>query len=300
MDWRNLPSLNALRAFAALSEHGSYSKAGAALNVTHSAVVQQIRALETHVGAALVNRQGRRIVLTEDGRQLARDLSAGFRQIGAAVESLSGTVDTRPVQVTMSPAFATKWLMPRLADFQTHHPEITLLLNPTGQFIELKPGGVDVAIRYIRNDAVTGPVDTLLDLDLVIVGRPELLRAPDTIGARDLLHRPWLQELGTEEVAEWFSRQKGDMQPPPQISHMPGNLIMDAVKRGDGITYTVREWVEDDIAAGDLVELFCERSAGQFYIHTLDMPQRSSVRTFIRWLRQQTTGNSPELIEKVP
>ena len=88
------------------------------------------------------------------------------------------------------------------------------------------------------------------------------------------------------------------MQPPPQISHMPGNLIMDAVKRGDGITYTVREWVEDDIEAGDLVELFCERGAGQFYIHTLDMPQRSSVRTFIRWLRRQTTGNSTELIEK--
>ena len=295
MEWRALPSLNALRAFAALSEHGSYSKAGVALNVTHSAVVQQIRGLEAHLGAPLVLREGRGIALTEDGRQLAHDLSEGFRRIGAAVEKLSGAVDTRPVQVTMSPAFATKWLMPRLSDFQTHYPEITLLLNPTGQFIELKPGGVDVAIRYARNDSLTGAVDTLLDLDLVIVGRPELLRAPQTIGVRDLLHRPWLQELGTQEVAEWFSRHKVDMQPPPQISHMPGNLIMDAVKRGDGITYTVREWVEDDIEAGDLIELFCEQGAGQFFIHTLDMPQRSSVRTFIRWLRQQSTeANKPQ------
>ncbi|MEP0944596.1 MAG: LysR substrate-binding domain-containing protein [Rhizobiaceae bacterium] len=289
MNWRDLPSLNALRAFAALAEHGSYTKAGSALNVTHSAVVQQIRALEAHIGTPLVLREGRGVALTEDGRQLAHELSAGFRRISAAVEVLGETVDMRPVQVTMSPAFATKWLMPRLSDFQIRHPEITLLLNPTGQFIELKSGGVDVAIRYTRNDALTETVDTLLNLDLVIVGRSELLRAPETLGARDLLHRPWLQELGTQEVGEWFARQQVDMQPSPQISHMPGNLIMDAVERGDGITYTVREWVEDDIDAGNLVELFCEQGAGQFYIHTLDIPQRSSVRTFIRWLRQQST-----------
>lgn len=295
MNWRDLPSLNALKAFAALAEHGNYSRTGAALNVTHSAVVQQIRALEAHIGTSLVFRAGRGIAFTEEGRQLARDVSSGFRQISAAVESLTSEVDARPVQVTMSPAFATKWLMPRLSEFQTLHPNITLLLNPTGQFIELKPGGVDVAIRYTRNDALTETVDTLLNLDLVVVGRPELLRAPATLRPRDLLHRPWLQELGTQEVKEWFSRQKVEMYPTPQISHMPGNLIMDAVKRGDGITYTVREWVEEDIESGDLVEVFHEPSAGQFYIHTLDIPQRTSVRTFINWLGLQSkkAANDP-------
>lgn len=293
MNWRDLPSLNALKAFAAVAEHGSYSKGGAALNVTHSAVVQQIRALEREIGTPLIMRQGRGIALTEEGRQLAKDLADGFRKIGAGVEALSDTIDTRPVQVTMSPAFATKWLMPRLSDFQTRHPEITLLLNPTGRFIELKPGGVDVAIRYTRYDQMTGPVDTLIDLDLLVVGRPELLRSPETLNARDLLHRLWLQELGTQEVTDWFKRQGVEMNPPPQISHMPGNLIMDAVKRGDGITYTVREWVEEDIEKGELIELFRERSAGQFYIHTLDLPQRPSVRTFIRWLRRQSNGAVP-------
>lgn len=288
MNWRDLPSLNALKAFAAVAEHGSFSKGGAALNVTHSAVVQQIRSLERNIGAPLVLREGRGIALTEEGRRLAQYLAEGFGKIGAGVEAITEAVDTQPVQVTMSPAFATKWLMPRLSAFQTLHPEITLLLNPTGQFIELKPGGIDVAIRYTRYDQMTDPVDTLLDLDLLIVGRPELLRDPESLCARDLLHRPWLQELGTQEVAHWFARKSVEMQPPPQVSHMPGNLIMDAVKRGDGITYTVREWVEEDINKGDLIELFRERSAGQFYIHTLDLPQRASVRTFIRWLRQQS------------
>ncbi|MFA3915545.1 LysR family transcriptional regulator [Ruegeria hyattellae] len=296
MNWRDLPSLNALKAFAAVAEHGSYSKGGAALNVTHSAVVQQIRSLERDIGTPLVLREGRGIALTEEGRRLAHDLAEGFRKIGASVEALTEDVETRPVQVTMSPAFATKWLMPRLSDFQTRHPEITLLLNPTGRFIELKPGGVDVAIRYARYDRMIDPVDTLLDLDLLVVGRPELLRAPETLNARDLLHRPWLQELGTQEVADWFARHGVEMQPPPQISHMPGNLIMDAVKRGDGITYTVREWVEQDIEKGDLIELFLERSAGQFYIHTLDLPQRASVRTFIRWLCRQS--NAQKRIER--
>ena len=50
MDWRSLPSLSALRAFAALAETGSFTRAGAALNVSHAAISQQVRALEERLG----------------------------------------------------------------------------------------------------------------------------------------------------------------------------------------------------------------------------------------------------------
>jgi DNA-binding transcriptional LysR family regulator len=40
------------------------------------------------------------------------------------------------------------WLMSRIVDFQQQHPGITLLLNPTSEVLELKPGGIDLAIRY--------------------------------------------------------------------------------------------------------------------------------------------------------
>ncbi len=101
MNWRNLPSLNALKALAALAEANSYSRAGEMLNVTHAAVMQQVKALEEHFGLQLVTRSGRKITLTEDGHILARELEAGFRQIRHGVDALIKVQQNRPVQVTM-------------------------------------------------------------------------------------------------------------------------------------------------------------------------------------------------------
>ena len=78
MNWSGLPSLNSLRAFAAVGETGSYIKAGSLLSVTHAAVSQQVRALEERLNVSLVVREGRGIKLTAEGLALARDLDSGF------------------------------------------------------------------------------------------------------------------------------------------------------------------------------------------------------------------------------
>ena len=80
MDWRSLPSLSALRAFAALAETGSFTRAGAALNVSHAAISQQVRALEERLGVALLPRDGRRGVLTPAGERLAAALERRLRR----------------------------------------------------------------------------------------------------------------------------------------------------------------------------------------------------------------------------
>src|ERR1044071_7492952 len=148
MNWAHFPSLNSLRAFASVAESGSYSRAGADLNVSHAAVCQQVRALETRLGVTLIIRDGRGIKLTDEGAALARQLAKGLAAIREGVETLIGVDVTRPIQVTMSPAFAVSWLMPRIMDFQHLHPELTLMLSPTAQVVELRPGGVDLAIRF--------------------------------------------------------------------------------------------------------------------------------------------------------
>ena len=282
-----MPSLNSLRAFSALAETGSYTKAGEALNVTHAAVMQQIKALEAFFGAQLATRSGRGVALTDDGRVLARDLDAGFRQIAQGVEALANLQQARPLHVTMSPVFAVKWLMPRLADFQSRHPEVTLLLNPTGMVVDLERDGMDVAIRYCRSENLPRDADVLIVLDLVVVGTPALVTSQRISEPADLRHLPWLMELGTNEVPEWFARHGVTLDRPLMISQMPGNLIMDAVKRSDGITYTARQWLNDEIRSGELVELFPENNIGAFYIHTRPGEQRRSVRTFSNWLRSR-------------
>ena len=144
----DLPSLNSLRAFATVAETGGYSGAGTALNVSHAAVSQQVKALEARLGVALVVREGRGIALTAEGAALARHLATGFAALHRGVESLTGADAKRPVQVTMSPAFAVSWLMPRIMDFQHLHPGVTLIRNPTAVVVELTPGGIDMAIRF--------------------------------------------------------------------------------------------------------------------------------------------------------
>ncbi len=70
MNWSGLPSLSSLRAFAAVADTGSYTQAATALNVSHAAVSQQVKALEERLGVPLVARDGRGITLTEEGEDL--------------------------------------------------------------------------------------------------------------------------------------------------------------------------------------------------------------------------------------
>ena len=293
MNWATLPPLSALRAFAVLAETQSYSQAGEALNVTHGAVIQQVRALEERLGVTLVVREGRGVKLTQEGLSLAHHVMLGFQSIHRGVDTLTDADARRPVQVSMSPAFAVAWLMPRLPDFQKLHAGITLLLNPTSEVVELRPGGIDLAIRYTDQRRATEPVETVLLADMVVVGTPSLIDDRMITHAAQLLDLPWLQELGTNEVGDWLARHGVTPDRPPMISHMPGNLIMEAVRRGDGITYTARPFVHDDIRSGRLIELFSEPAFGVYYIKTRPGVLRPPVKIFMHWLKQQAgTKNS--------
>jgi LysR family glycine cleavage system transcriptional activator len=299
MNWSDLPSLGSLRAFAAVSETKNYTRAGQALNVTHGAVIQQVKTLERHLGVGLVVRDGRGVRLTPEGRLLAQDMSLGFASIFRGVENISAANANSPVQVTMSPAFAISWLMPRLVSFQKQHPEITLLLNPTSDVVELKPGGIDLAISYTDQRRPYAGDHTLLTVDMVVVGTPELVGKTPINNAAHLKRLPWLQELGTNEVADWMEMQGVSLERSLMISHMPGNLIMEAVRRGDGITYTPRPFVEADIRSGRLIELFNQTEFGIFYIRTGPGVMRPSVRSFVQWIKSQIADGNSSAAENI-
>ncbi|NDW54328.1 LysR family transcriptional regulator [Aliiroseovarius sp. PrR006] len=287
MDWMKLPPLNSLRAFSAVADTGSYTLAAKRLNVTQAAISQQVKSLEKHLGTSLVTKLGRGIELTDQGMRLARELGTGFEIISRGVERLREDSANRPVQVTMSPAFAVEWLMPRMAEFQRAHPDITLMLNPTSEVVELKPGGIDVAIRYHDHRWPREDVDTVLITDMIVIGAPALVGGQDLRDPASLVDLPWLQELGTNEAADWFTFHGVVPEHPLTVNHMPGNLIMTAVRRGDGITYTARAFFQNDLAAGRVVELFSERCFGTYHIETQQDHLRPEARIFIKWLRSQ-------------
>lgn len=287
MDWKSLPPLNSLRAFSVVAETGSYTSAAERLNVTHAAVSQQVKALEQRLGVALVTRAGRGIELTDQGARLARDLASGFEIIGRGVDRLSEDAARRPVQITTSAAFAVEWLLPRMVEFQREHPEITVMLNPTSKVEELRPGGVDVAVRYHDRRRPRPDGNALLVTDMIVIGTPSLVADVARDDPVALTELPWLQELGTNEVMDWFTYHGVVPEQPLTVNHMPGNLIMTAVRRGDGITYTARAFFLDDLKAGRVVELFSEPLFGVYSIEARSEHLRAEARSFLKWLQSK-------------
>lgn len=280
--------MNALRAFTAVAEAGSYTLAAERLNVTQAAVSQQVKSLEKHLGVALIARRGRGIELTGTGARFARELRTGFDIIGRSIERLAEEAASRPVQVTMSPAFAVEWLLPRMAEFQREHPEVTLMLNPTSEIVDILPGGIDVAIRYHDRRRPRQDEDAVLITDMIVIGAPSLVNGLDLRDAASLTGLPWLQELGTNEASDWLTYHGVVPEHPLTVNHMPGNLIMAAVRRGDGITYTARAFFVDDLEAGGVIELFSEPLFGVYYIQAQqEVHQRPEAKAFVKWLRSK-------------
>lgn len=287
MDWRGIPSLNSLRAFSAVADTLNFSQAGRELNVSHAAVSQQVRALEAHLETSLVVRHGRGVTLTPEGQELARSLEESFQGVRNAIDALAKAGSGRPLQVTMTPSFAVSWLMPRISDFRLEHPDIELMLNPTPELVELAPGGVDVAIRFGAGDWKGLESELLLSTTFCIVAATSLVGEKEINDPEQLVHYPWLQELGTNELSHWLERQGVIAHGKLDITHLPGYMVLDGLRRGDGITASARAFLEADIAAGNLRVLFEDTRPGSgYYIVTRPGAMRPPVKAFVSWLRR--------------
>ncbi len=286
-DWLSLPPLTALRAFSALAETGATVAAGARLNVSHAAISQQVKQLETHLGVALVDRSGRQLVLTAEGRQLADALSLGFGAIARAIEALTGADADRPLQVSTTPGFAAQWLMPCLSAFREAHPQIDIMIDPTPNMVTLEPGGIDIALRYGAGHWPGLEAELLFRSSLVAVAAPSLVEGRKITCPADLVHLPWLQEFGTTESSDWL-RGRGVFEARAAgLLQVPGNLLLDGLRNGQGVAATVREWVKHDITAGRLVLLFEDPDENGYYIVTRPGVLRAPAKAFASWLKKQ-------------
>lgn len=288
MHWTALPPLAALRAFAAYAETGSVQKAGAALNVSHAAISQQIRNLESHLGLTLLDRSGRAARLTHEGHRMAEALADGFGAIAARVAELTGADAARPLHVSTTPSFASNWLMPRLADFRSLHPDIDIMIDPNPALTNPQPGGIDVAIRFGAGNWPGLDTEMLVPTSIAVVAATELIGLHPADCAEHLLRFPWLQELGTSESTAWLRSQGVTEARTAGMIHLPGNLMLEAARQGQGILVTAKEWVLGDIAAGRVRLLFEEPPGKGYHIVTAaGLTPRPALKPFLKWLRKQ-------------
>ena len=287
MDWLGFPPLSALRAFSALAETGSAVAAGEKLNVSHAAISQQIKTLEAHTGLTLVSRSGRSLELTAEGRKLADALIAGFEAISRTINELTGADADRPLHIATTPMLAAAWLMPQLGCFHAAHPGINLILSTSPKVEPMETGDIDVALRYGAGDWPRLDSEPLFLSPMVVVAAPSLVGDKEYQAFDELVDFPWLLDAGLSEANNWLAGI-GTLDKLSQGSiQLPGNLLLDGARDGQGIAVTVRAFVENDLQSGRLRLLFESEAVKGYHIVTRPGIQRPALRKFLKWLRKQ-------------
>lgn len=176
--------IDALRAFLAISETGSFTAAGNRINRTQSAVSQQIRKLEGQIGRPLFDRNGGAVQLTQEGLRLLGPAREVLNAHGRALSALSMTPEATRVSLGMAEMFLAPVLDRLLPEVRRVAPkaEISLWTDATPQLIEgLRLGGLDIAL--LAGDASDMPETTpLFSREAVWIGPDALdLHLLDTL-----------------------------------------------------------------------------------------------------------------------
>lgn len=147
---RRLPPLGALRAFESAARHLSFRRAAEELAVTPTAISHQVKLLEEITGQELFRRRPRPLQLTAAGEVLFPPLRDGFDSFVVGLRRLSEGATERPLRVSMTSAFASRWLLPRVDEWQALHPTPRIDILSGETLVDLHSGDVDFVIRYSR------------------------------------------------------------------------------------------------------------------------------------------------------
>jgi LysR family glycine cleavage system transcriptional activator len=209
----NIPGTRALKTFEAAARHLNFTRAASELGLTPAAVSHQIKEIEDQLGVALFTRTSRTIRLTDGGVVMldaavdALDLlsraSARARKMGRG---------TALLRVTLSPTFASKWLMPRLTGFRKTYPDIDLRFDISDVARDFDIDDVDIGIRFGVGKYPGLRSHRLFDDVVIPVCSPALLsgdlplREPRDLLRHTLCHVDWsLQGLTWPTWSMWMA-----------------------------------------------------------------------------------------------
>ncbi len=120
---RLLPSTSMLVALDAAARAGSFTAAARELNLTQGAISRQINALEDQLDVILFERAGKTVLLTEAGKNYAREIGVALQTIRNASLNAMTNPPNGILNLAILPTFGTRWLMPRFPSFFKRAPE---------------------------------------------------------------------------------------------------------------------------------------------------------------------------------
>jgi LysR family glycine cleavage system transcriptional activator len=290
MPARDSISLLALRAFEAAARRLSFTEAARELHISQAAVSRHIRSLESELNRPLFRRLHRRVELTPAGRKFAAALSIGFQHIRQAVRDARGG-GAKPLRLSVEPAFAARWLVPRLRSFTVAHPEIELQLETSDQFRALG-ADMDIAIRYLSKESRRRlPAGRrLFSIEGVPVAAAKARRRPHSGDDTEVLGRLLLHDDDGHAWRSWFAVAGLDGFDLARHQYFSDySLLLEAAQEGPGVALGATAFIQPELTAGRLVQLGRTRVFFGTYwlLETRDRATRRSRGAFVRWLNAE-------------
>ncbi|MCO5066136.1 MAG: LysR substrate-binding domain-containing protein [Rhizobiaceae bacterium] len=292
--------LTALRSFEAAGRHLSFSRAADELFVSQAAISRQVRELEDLLAAPLFRRLHRKVELTEAGSALLFRITASFDTIDAALTEILQRGGPKAVRVSVEPALASNWLVPRLNRFRDLRPDIDVLIDVTPRVVDFHGGGPDLALRYSaeRSSWPDTKAEHLLTLHDTPMLSPELLRAGQNLTSpADLRNFALLHEENRRYWDRWFELAgAGPTTEPargPSLADMA--LVLQAAVRGHGVALGCTFLAHDDLVSGALVAPFPVKiAAGNYWLAARDLDALAEpAKAFADWVRAEFAAFRP-------
>lgn len=289
---RKLPPLASLRAFEAAARHGSFKRAADELAVTPTAVSHQIRQLEERLGVRLFERHTRQVVATVAAQELYPVLRDGFDAFARALDALAERRGGRSLTLSVTSAFAARWLVPRIASFRRAHPGLDLRVHASDEPVRLHGRDIDAAIRYGR-----GPYPGLVALPLVAdrfapVCSPVLgMRRRTDLHRLPLLHFEWRNRRHDNPTWRRWLELAGvrGVDADAGVLFSDESHAIQAALAGQGVALLSLLLVAPDLHSGALVQPFGPELEGYRYhlVHAPDAPRREELQALGAWLQAE-------------
>ncbi|MES9873708.1 MAG: transcriptional regulator GcvA [Candidatus Sedimenticola sp. PURPLELP] len=290
---RRLPPLNALRSFEASARLGSFNKAAQELFVTPSAISHQVKTLEEFLGMPLFRRENRKTVLTIAGEKYVAAIGQALDEIDIATRRLVASPNTSAVNISVVPAFLTRWLVPRIREFQEQHPDVELRLSASTGLIDFAHTDTDMAIYFGHGEWENVEAHYLMSVTMVPVCSPRLLKEnPPLRSAEDLLRHTLLQVANREDEWTRILSQAGltQSQETKNITFSSTSLTMNAAMEGAGIALADLSLVEREVEYGQLeipLDLQLETKRAFYLVYPQNRPLTYPMQVFYDWVVEQ-------------
>lgn len=289
-----MASLRALHAFSILARLGRAAQAAEELGVSPSALSHLMRKLEAELGTTLVLRDGRGLTLTEEGQRLAMGLGDAFERIEEAVDSFKRRGRTE-LRISTVSTFATRWLIPRLPDFQAKQPDVEILLSASTRVVDLERENYDCAIRLGTGHWQGTQNNLLWNEHLAVAMAPWLLPEGSKLDQKTLADMKLLHSASRRnDWKQWLASV--EMEHPEAASGTlleSRDLAIQAAIAGMGALVIDKRFIAKEVQAGHLVVPewpVQELDTGYWFVRSPSRPLSRPVMAFRDWLLETASA----------